>query len=204
MAKHRLGRVRTMPPGTELFHVHRQRYDALDFNPHSAPDDSWRFSPLIDSSGARVSSWYGALASEGALYETVFRDIYSRRKAAIDRDVVLVGRMVSKVILKEPVRLLELYGDGLVTLRLKTSFTTSEPRSYPRSRRIAQALYDEYPEAQGFIWRSRINNDHFSVVVYGDRATRTFATVVENYPLDSGRGLIAVMKVATAIGCAVN
>jgi len=186
-----------------LYHVHRPRHAATSFNPHADAVDSWRFSPFPDNDGHPVPSWYGALAPAGALCETVFRDVVMSRHPSIDRATVLADRVISRVTLDAPVQLVKLFGNGLIRLLLKTSFTTSEPRSYPKSRRIAQALYEQFPETQGFIWHSRINNEEVSLVLYERRMPGSFATTRETHPLDKGKGLIMVMEVASSIGCTV-
>lgn len=89
-------------------------------------------------------------------------------------------------------------------LLLETAFTTGGPETYANSRQVAHELHDQFEIVHGLIWRSRINNDEISVVLYADRVSETFATVGESYPLDGGRGLLMVMKAANRIGCAIT
>jgi RES domain-containing protein len=150
-----------------------------------------------------VPSWYGAVTNHGAFFETVFRDVVGRRDRVVQRSVAMAGRVVSRVRLESPLQLLNLYGDGLVSLGLTTSFMSLEPRSYRHTIRIAALLYAGVPTIHGFIWLSRINNSEKSIVIYEPRMTTPFGSALETYPIDSGRGELEVGLAAYRINCAI-
>lgn len=197
----RKGRVATLGAGTILHHVHRATYNALDFNPH-ADGVLWRFSPVRDDAGA-VPSWYASLTPEGALCETVFRDLVMLRQRSIFRRTALQGRVISSVRLLEDLPLLELHGDGLMSMRLPKHVTQCEPYGYARSVAIGQHLYRACRDVAGFAWRSRINDAHISLVLYAPRTSSTFAEAGDSLSLDEGLGLAAVMDLASRINCSI-
>lgn len=200
-AARRKGRIAALPAGTILYHVHRAKYDALDFNPHR-DGVRWRFSPIRDDVGA-VPSWYGSLTPEGALCETVFRDLVKQRHGSIYRKVALQGRVVSSVRLLEELRLLELHGDGLLSMRFPKHLTQCEPYGYRHSAAIGQRLYRACRDVAGFVWRSRINDAHLSLVLYSPRTASGFAEPGDSLSLDEGLGLAAVMDLASRINCTI-
>lgn len=189
--------------GTELHHVHRPRFAATAFNPNTGTE-LYRFSPFKDARGEAVPSWYGSTHPHGALYETVFREVVSLGLPAIDASTVLAGRVISRVRLARPARLIQLYGDGLVRLRLPTSLTTGGPETYAGSIETARELHDRFPDSHGFIWLSRINNQELSLVLYGDRLDGDFGAAGSSEPLDKQPALQIVMDAANRIGCEVT
>lgn len=193
-----------LPAGSEIYHVYRPPRTGTEFNPHANSTHSWRFSPFPGTGGDAVPSWYGALTAEGALYETVFRDVVESGSAAIDRRNTVEGRLLSRLTVQQPLHLVKLFGDGLMRLLLPTSFTTGGPDTYPGTREASHELHDQYGASHGFVWLSRINNEEVSFVVYADRVSESFASLDESYPLDSGRGLALVMKAANRINCAIT
>lgn len=197
----RQGRVTTLAAGTILYHVHRARHGPLDFNPHKDAT-RWRFGPIRDDAGA-VPSWYASITPQGALCETVFRDLVMLRQRTIFRRLALEGRVLSTVRLRVPLPLLQLHGPGLVAMRLRPTLTACEPYGYRRTIALGQRLYRACREVAGFVWRSRIHDDHLSIVVYAPRASSAFAEPGESIPLNEGLGLAAVMELASEIHCAV-
>jgi hypothetical protein len=197
----REGRIATLEAGTILHHVHRAARKALDFNPHTDAV-RWRFSPFQDDAGA-VPSWYASLTPQGALCETVFRDLVMLRQRTIFRKVSLEGRVISAVKLLKPLPLLQLHGAGLIAMRLPQALTNCEPYGYRRSIAIGRHLYRACRQVAGFVWRSRIHNDHFSIVVYAPRTKAAFAEPGDSMPLNEGLGLAAVMELASEINCTI-
>ncbi len=201
MAGLRSGRVTTLAAGTVLYHVHPTRNGALDFNPHKDAT-RWRFSPFHDGAGA-VRSWYASITPQGALCETVFRNLVMLRQRTIFRRLALEGRVLSTVRLREPLPLLQLHGAGLIAMRLRPAFTVCEPYGYRRTIALGARLYRTCKQVAGFVWRSRIHNDHLSIVVYEPRTSVAFAEPGESIPLNEGLGLAAVMELASEINCAI-
>ena len=185
--------------GTHVHHVHPNRYTALAFNPHVDPKSLARFSPIFDATGSAIPSWYGGLSERGALYETIFRDVVGRADRTIYKEK-LTPQVLSEVRLSNSVRLLKLFGTGPTTVGIHNQITKLLPNQYGISRDEAQRLHDLFPEAQGFIWRSRISDDELSFVVYADRVVPAFfGSLVNSVPLLSDAGLELVLEAANSL-----
>lgn len=194
---------RRLDAGSIAFHVHPAAYGGLAFNPHRDPSKPSRFSPWPTPGGVAIPSWYGGITQAGALYETVFRDVVGRVDRSIPR-VALLDRRLSVVVIQRPLELLELHGAGLASLGLETWLTACTKERYDETTAEAARLHSAFQGAQGFIWRSRINNDEFSFVLLGDRVDpATFGDCISTLPLDSGAGFAMVLRAANRISCLI-
>ena len=152
------------------------RYASTAFNDNAKADA--RFSPLLPgtSTGALVSSTivssiYAAATLEGALMESVLHDApfpSAGYQHNFKRD--RAGRHhVSRIRNTRPLRLVDLTSLGLSAMGLKPSdlFENNKP-DYPRTRRWAAWLREVCPDAQGFVWMSRRNNQSAAIVLFED------------------------------------
>lgn len=197
----RLAQFETLGAGQVLYHVHPARFAAIEFNPHTTGGRS-RFSPWCTPDGKPIPSWYASLSSAGALYETVFRHVAGQADRTVYR-ASLAEKCLSAVQLSARLKLLQLRGAGLLSLGLRSSLTTTTPERYRQTARVAKVLHAWYPEAQGLVWQSRINNMETSIVLFGDRVdSQNFARALESRSLD-GDVVSHVIDAASRIGCVI-
>lgn len=161
------------PAGGMLYRVHHRRYGGADFNPTVA---SFRFSPVYDTAGAVIPSWYAGSSAQCAVAESLLHDIPVATGGTL-RSPAFLDRCVTAVKPQRPLRLARLDTDGLRALRLDpTKVTDTEADAYPDTQKIAQRLHDD-TTLDGLVWMSRRRNIDTALVLYGDRVDAADFTV---------------------------
>ena len=182
--------------GTDLWRVHRLAHRPAQFNLGLGPERG-RFHPFPGPGGVPVPTLYAAATWEGAVCETVFRDVPlrgpDRRKARAELEI----RAISLVRLTREVSLVDLRTLGLGRLHLRRrDLIDTEADQYLRTARWAKAFHQAIPHAAGLVWIARLA-DPPAMVFFGDRATETDFTVIDGpIPLGDGKGLAMVMELA--------
>jgi hypothetical protein len=187
------------PSGTDLWRVHKLDRRPAEFNPGM---DLGRFHPFPGHAGKPVATLYAASTWQGAVAETVFRDVPLRGGPRTKRRAELELRAMSLLRLRRKVKLVELRGTGLRRLRLqRRELIETDADQYSRSVRWAAALYQAAPQAGGLVWTSRLHDPSAAVVFFGDRvAEKDFSSVGSPIPLGVGKGLARVMELAEEAG----
>lgn len=149
------------------------RFASTAFN--STAGSNARFSPLLDASGHVIASIYAANTIEVALMESVLHDVpfpstgyqhnFKRDRAG--------SYHVSRVRTTATLTLVDLSTLGLSAMGLQPSdlFESNKP-DYPRTRRWAQWLRQQWPSAAGLSWMSRRDNRSEAIVLFEDRMAR--------------------------------
>ncbi len=191
--------VKTWPGGTDLWRVHKLDRRPAEFNPGV---DVGRFHPFSGFAGKAVATLYAANTWEGAVSETLLRNVPLRGAPRTKRRAELEVRAMSLLRLGREVPLVELRGTGLRRLQLKRrELIETEADQYSRSVRWAAALYQAVPQAGGLVWTSRLHDPSAAVVFFGDRvAEKDFSLVEGPIPLGFGKGLARVMELAEEAG----
>ncbi|HET9212293.1 MAG TPA: RES family NAD+ phosphorylase [Thermoanaerobaculia bacterium] len=181
---------------------HKSDFGATELNPGYG---SGRFHPFTDSRGQAVPTLYGSSCLEGALAETVFHGVPIRGRGRYLRSSVLKTYLVSVVMPRRDLRLVQLHGFGLRRLGLSRSeLIDSDPSQYERTVRWAAALYAWSQEIDGLVWVSRQYDTSRSLVLFGDRVRREDLEVAEvPLPLGKGIGLKKVQRAAEQAGIAI-
>ena len=195
--------LKVWPSGANLWRVHKLGRRPAEFNPGV---DIGRFHPFSGSAGKPVATLYAANTWQGAVAETLFRDVPLRGAPRTKRRAELEHRAMSLLRLRREVQLVELRGTGLRRLRLqRRELIETEADQYSRSVRWAAALYQAAPQAGGLVWTSRLDDPSATMMFFGDRvAERDFSLVEGPIPLDVGKGLARVMELAEEAGILVT
>jgi RES domain len=114
--------------GSRIVRAHKSDFGATELNPGYG---SGRFHPLTDSRGQAVPTLYGSSCLEGALAETVFHGVPVRGRGRYLRSSVLKTYLVSVVIPRRDLRLVQLHGFGLRRLGLSRSELIDSDPSHP-------------------------------------------------------------------------
>jgi hypothetical protein len=195
--------LKVWPSGADLWRVHKLDRRPAEFNPGV---DIGRFHPFLGSAGKPVATLYAASTWQGAVSETLFRDVPLRGAPRTKRRAELELRAMSLLRLRREVELVELRGTGLRRLRLqRRELIETEADQYSRSARWAAALYQAAPQAAGLVWTSRLHDLSAAVVFFGDRVVeRDFTPVEGPIPLGIGKGLARVMELAEEAGILIT
>jgi hypothetical protein len=181
--------------GTPIIRCHNVQFGATEFNPGLGRG---RFHPFSDPAGQTVATLYGASSIEGALSETVFHDVPVRGPARRIRASSLLPLVISTVVAKRTLRLVQLHANGLRRLQVsRAELIDGGSRKYAATALWARALHRCREDLDGLVWISRLHDTSRALVLFGDRVPRACLEVVESpLLLSSGRGLRKVRQVA--------
>lgn len=154
--------------GGVLHRVHRGGYQADQFNPGVHGDA--RFSPIQDEHGKPIPTLYCGTTMACALMETVFHDVpHTAGFKSLDKGK-LVGQVHSTVLVEQALQLVDLASVPLRRLGVtRKQLIDTEKDQYPATRKWAEAIHRQCPQAQGLSWISRQDDSARAVVLFGDR-----------------------------------
>jgi len=154
--------------GEVLHRVHQSKYQADQFN-HGAHGNA-RFSPIQDEHGKPIPTLYAGTTMACALMETVFHDVpHTAGFKTFDKGK-LVEQVHSTVQVERELQLVDLASVPLRKLGVtRKQLIDTEKDQYPATRKWAEALHRQCPQAQGLSWISRQDDSARAVVLFGDR-----------------------------------
>lgn len=179
--------------GRRLFRVHTHKVDADAYNPGYGRG---RFHPIRDANGNAIPTLYAADRIQGALSESVFRDVTSAT-GRIHRDD-LQALLLSRLVQQSDLKLINLTGLALRRLGLtRVQLIEAPPRHYSHTARWAEALHRCCPDAQGLMWVSRQSDTSKVIVLFGDRvADHALENAEASESLYRGRGFQRICEAA--------
>ncbi|AJE23643.1 RES family NAD+ phosphorylase [Azotobacter chroococcum] len=190
-----------LPSGKVLHRVHQDKYRADQFNP--GVQGNARFSPILDKQGNAIPTLYGGTTIDCALMETVFHDVpHTAGFKSFDKGK-LAGQVHSTVEVVQPLQLVDLASVPLRKLGVtRKQLIDTEKDQYPATRKWAEAIHSQCPEAQGLSWISRQDDSARAVVLFGDRIPD--GVVLHRGPsvslLEDGNTYDSVLDLADRIG----
>lgn len=158
----------SLAKGEVLHRVHQNKYQADLFNP--GVQGNARFSPIQDEHGNPIPTLYGGTTMACALMETVFHDVpYTAGFKSFDKRK-LVEQVHSSVQVEQELQLVDLASVPLRKLGVtRKQIIDTEKDQYPATRKWAEAIHRQCPQAQGLSWVSRQDDSARAVVLFGDR-----------------------------------
>jgi len=158
----------TISHGELLHRVHLRRYQADHFNP--GIQGNARFSPIKDADGQPVPTLYGGTTMECALMETVFHDVAHTAGFKSFDKAKLREQVHSMLKLAQPLHVIDLASVPLRKLGVtRKQLIDSGKEQYPATRKWAEAIHHQCPQAQGLLWVSRQDDTARAVILFGDR-----------------------------------
>lgn len=187
--------------GDLLHRVHPNKYRADQFNP--GINGNARFSPIQDDEGKPIPTLYGGTTMACALMETVFHDVpHTAGLKSFDKGK-LVEQMHSAVRVERALQLVDLASVPLRKLGVtRKQLIDTEKDQYPATRKWAEAIHHQCPQAQGLSWVSRQDDSARAVVLFGDRIPdgTLRAEGAARSLLDDNEAYDAVLDLAERIG----
>lgn len=184
-----------VPAGTALWRVHSTRFPAAVFNPTPAtnPLRGGRF----DTIDGKYGCLYAAKAREAAVAEVLVRDIPVDGKARVLPRVMLRDRLLTRIAVKTSLLVVSLHGPDLGHVGQDSWLTKCEKAEYALTRAWGAALRKWAPDAAGFVWRSKRDEDWLAYVFFEDRlpSPQAIVKVGRSLHLDSPRGFEFVRKI---------
>jgi hypothetical protein len=191
----------SLAQGEVLHRVHQSKFQADQFNP--GVHGNARFSPIQDEHGKPIPTMYGGTTMACALMETVFHDVpHTAGFKSFDKGR-LVGQVHSTVKIERGLQLIDLASVPLRKLGVtRKQLIDTEKDQYPATRKWAEAIHRQCPQAQGLSWVSRQDDSARAVVLFGDRIPDGALRPAGNSRslLDDGNAYDAVLDLADRIG----
>lgn len=183
-----------VPANTLLVRVHSVRFGPAEFNPNSCPtaEAGGRF----DSLGGEYSYLYAGEDDDVAIAEALLRQVPfpSDGPRQLPRRV-LENLVLSRLRTTRELQVVSLRGADLGQINQDVWLTKCEAADYVETRQWAAAIRTWAPDASGFVWRSRRDEDHLAYVLFGDRTPREcLALEGDLLPIDGGPGLVLVRR----------
>jgi hypothetical protein len=193
------------PPTTPLFRCHDYALEGQVFNPRFG--NGGRFHWFDNDGGERVPVLYAADCYEGAIAETILRDVPLEGRRTLYRKDYR-GRAITELHLDPAatLSLVQLHDPGLLRLGVRPrNLTETNSYHYQRTKKWAHAVYCQLPRAQGLVWVSGRFNTAHAVVLFGDRVDDGLLhTIPDGTQLvDSGEGLARLVKLGKDVGITV-
>lgn len=157
-----------LPKGLLLHRVHQSRYRADEFNPGVLGNA--RFSPVRTLQGQPIPTLYAGTTLSCALMESVFHDVpYTAGLKTFDKSK-LAGQVHSRLEILQALVVIDLTSLSLRKMGIRRrQLIDTEKDQYPATRQWAEALYCQYPDAQGLLWISRQDDTARALMLFGDR-----------------------------------
>jgi hypothetical protein len=178
-------------------------FGAEAFNP--TPQPSRLAGGRFDSLDGAFGYVYLGADDDGAIAETLCRDLPLDGAARLVPRTRLVGRRITSVEIVRDLRVLVLHGAALTQVGAGLWLTKCEADEYEVTRAWATKLLELLPEIDGFEYRCRHDEDRLAWVLFDGalhergagpgRAAGALRARADTRPLDSGTGLLDVERV---------
>ena len=187
--------------GLEFHRIHDLAFGGSAFN--ISTKGNARFSPITDDAGALIPTLYAGTTLDCALMETIFHDVPFKAGFKPFSKLKMDGKVHSDLKPTANFRLIDLSTLALHKLGVKrTQLIDTTKAHYPATRRWAQALYTQFPDAQGLRWTSRQDDQAHALMLFGTRISPSalgWAGSSESLLL-GGHAQPSVIDLATRIG----
>lgn len=107
-----------------------------------------------------------------AIAETLCRDLSMARAARLIPEKALAGRLLAELVVTGPIEVVSLHGAGLTGVGQDTWLTKSEARDYLWTREWAAAIRRWVPDATGFAYRCRHDEDGYAWALFTEPKVR--------------------------------
>jgi len=177
-------RKETLAVGSVLFRVHRDRFGATVPAPATARG-SGPGGSRFDSPDGSFAVLYVAGDHQGALAETICRDLPLTAAPRIIPRSRLTGRMLTRLVSTVPLTFVTAHGAALAHLGQDEWLTSCAPAGYPLTRQWAAAIRRWAPDADGIAYRCRRDADRTAYLLWTDPGAVRHPALEESWPVIS-------------------
>lgn len=190
--------ISSWPSRKRLFRCHDSSLSGDIFNPRFGRGG--RFHWFEDVDGNQVPILYAASTYEGAIAETILRNVPLQGRRTLYRKDYQ-GRVICQLSLDSTatLALVQLHDPGLLRLGIRPkNLTETNSYHYARTANWARAVHHQLRHAQGLVWMSGRFNTAYAIVLFGDRVDQGTLRIVPQSPeaVDSGAGLERLVDLA--------
>ena len=174
----------TVAVGSVLFRVHRDEFGATV----PAPAIARNLGPggsRFDSPDGSFAALYMAGDYQGALAETICRDLPLTGAPRIIPRTRLTGRVLTRLVGTRPLTFVTAHGAALAHLGQDEWLTSCAPIGYPLTRQRAAAIRHWVPDADGIVYRCRHDADRAAYLLWVDPGLARHPALEESWPVIS-------------------
>jgi hypothetical protein len=199
----------TLEPHTTLWRIHSPLFGGSDFNPYGVEEKmanapKYGAPGRFDSIPHDYAYLYAGATRKVTLAEAFIRNASANPATRFVLYASLRDALLTKLIVKNRLRLAVLHGDGLSRVGQDAWLTSCDEGEYGRTQEWAAAIRRWAPDAQGFVWRSKQANDGMAYVFFGDRGAQDSFTISGDQQLGFGGGLSIATRLLAEMGIAVD
>lgn len=191
--------------GLGFHRVHDLAFGGNEFN--TSNRGNARFSPITDNADVLIPTLYAGTTLDCALMETIFHDVPFKAGFKPFSKLKMDSKVHSVLLPTANLRLIDLSTVARHKLGVKrTQLIDTTKAHYPATRRWAQALYSQFPAAQGLRWTSRQDDQAHAVMLFGTRVSPSdlrWADTSDSLLLD-GHAHPTIIDLATRIGVTLS
>jgi hypothetical protein len=165
--------------GEIIVRVHRKAQNAIFFGPNPGKPPQNRF----DAPSGQYRVLYTARRLEGAFVETLLRHPIHR----IVKREFIEERMWTPLRLERAVTLAKIMDEGLLFHGVDASVSAID--DYSLSRKLALALYEDFPSLDGLAYRSRHNNGEICYALF-DRVLPSDLAAMPGHRFEDNRARV--------------
>ncbi|WP_345528440.1 RES family NAD+ phosphorylase [Nocardioides endophyticus] len=186
-----------------------EEHDADTFNPTAQP--SRLRGGRFDSLDGSYAYTYLGYDDEGAIAETVARDLPLDGSARLVPRVRIKGRRITTVEVMRSLAVLSLHGPWVAQVGAGLWLTKSDADQYEQTRAWAAWLLETLSSVDGFAYRCRHDEDRMALALFDDTpggGTGRAAGALRAHPdtewIDRGEGLLEVERILGRHNAAVE
>lgn len=192
---------RHLEAGSRVWRVHSSRWDADSFNPSAAP--SVLRGGRFDSVDGSFAYTYVGEDEEAAVAETIMRDLPFDGHPRIVLKTRFEDKFVTGVEVLRQLSLVSLLGADLTQVGQDLWLTKCDADEYLLTRAWSAAIRGWAPNADGFVYRCRHDEERLAYVLFDDgdvpvsRARGSLRATLDTLSLRSPGGLEVLRRVAS-------
>ena len=130
------------------------------------------------TSGVIIPTLYAGTTEDCALMETIFHDVPFKAGFKPLSLSKMIGKVHTRLVLKSDLLLVDLSTIALRKLGVKrVQLIDTTKAHYPQTRKWAEALYAQFPDAQGLRWTSRQDDQANAILLFGTRVSSSHLVI---------------------------
>lgn len=194
----------TLAAGSRVFRVHHGQHAGNAPNP-TVPPSSGIGGSRFDSPDGSYASLYCAGSPEGAIAETLCRDLPLDGTPRIIPRRALSNRVLASLIVTTNLTFVSAHGAALTQLGQDEWLAWSDPPDYPLTRDWAEAIRRWCPTVDGLAYRCRHDSDRLAYIAWTPASTQTHPGLANEsqISLTDPDALTEVRRVARAHNAAI-
>ena len=162
--------------GDSVHRVYQTAFGATEFNP--CRGQPTRFAPIYNSDGQCIPSLYAGSTLQSVIHETIFHDVPATANLKTVPIQSVLIRSHAELKVRRGLRLVALRNVNLHKWKIRRQeLIGSSPKLYKQTAQWAEAIHQQFPDAEGLVWTSNQCDPDSAYLFFGDRVATSDFTV---------------------------